>query len=156
MSRRAARTAVALVVPLLLVAGCGGSSSKPAAAAQAQPGDAAKVTRTVEIKSTDDLKFDPATVSVKRGETVAFQITNPTQVDHEFVVGDATFQDDHEKEMRARPAGMVTNDEPTSIDVPAGQTKTVDLTFPTAGTLVYGCHEPGHYPAGMKGEIKVA
>ncbi len=154
MSRRTARTAVALVVPLLLLAGCGGTSSKPAATAQA--GDAAKVDRTVEIKSTDDLKFDPATVSVKRGETVAFQVTNPTKVDHEFVVGDATFQDDHEKEMRAMPAGMAMGDEPMSIDLPAGQTKTIDLTFPNAGTLVYGCHEPGHYPAGMKGEIKIA
>lgn len=147
------RTALALVVPLLILAGCGGSSSK---ATTAQPGDAAKVDRTVEIKSTDELKFDPATVSVKRGETVAFQVTNPTKVDHEFVVGDAKFQDDHEKEMRAMPAGMVMNDEPMSIDLPAGQTKTINLTFPTAGTLVYGCHEPGHFPAGMKGEIKIA
>jgi len=149
-----ARTAVALAVPLLILAGCGGSSSK---AATAQPGDASKVDRTVEIKSTDDLKFDPATVSVKRGETVAFRVANPSKVDHEFVVGDATFQDGHEKEMRAMPAGgMAMPDEATSIDLPAGQTKTINLTFPTAGTVVYGCHEPGHYPAGMKGEIKVA
>lgn len=94
-------------------------------------------------------------MSVKRGETIAFQIANPTAVDHEFVIGDATFQDDHEKEMRALPAGIAMADEPTSIDLPAGQTKTINLTFPTSGTLVYGCHEPGHYPAGMKGAIKV-
>ena len=148
------RSAIALALSLLALAGCGGHDDSSHGAGAAVPGDPAKATRTVEIKSTDDLKFDPATVNVKRGETVSFKVDNPTAVDHEFVVGDAEFQEHHEEEMRAM-GDMVMPDEPTAITVPAGQTKTINLTFPRAGTLLYACHEPAHYPAGMKGEIKV-
>jgi len=152
MKTRSSASAVAFAVPLLVLAGCAGGSSK---AATVQPGDAAKAVRTIDIKATDALKFDPATVSVKRGETVAFQVTNPTKVDHEFDVGDAAFQQAHEDEMKSMAPGTAMADEPTGFDLKAGETKTIAFTFPTSGTVLYGCHEPGHYPAGMKGEIKV-
>jgi len=152
MKTRSSASAVAFAVPLLVLAGCGGNSSK---AATAQPGDAAKAVRTIDLKATDDLKFDPATVSVKRGETVAFQVSNPTKVEHEFEVGDTAFQQRHDDEMKAMGPGMNMADDATGVSLKAGETKTIAFTFPTAGTLVYGCHEPGHYPAGMKGDIKI-
>jgi len=153
MSVRTPRLVLALVAPLLILAGCGGSSSK---AATAQPGDASKAVRTINVKTTDDLKFDPAAVSVKRGETVAFQVTNPSKVDHEFEVGDAAFQQHHADEMKAMGPGMDMGDDATGFSIKPGETKTIAFNFLTSGTLLYGCHEPGHYPAGMKGEIKVA
>jgi len=152
MRTRSSASAIAVAVPLLILVGCGGSSSK---AATAQPGDVAKAVRTIDIKATDDLKFDPATVSVKRGETVAFKVANPTKADHEFEVGDAAFQQKHDDEMKAMGSAMNMADEPTGFSIKAGETKTIAFTFPTAGTVLYGCHEPGHYPAGMKGDIKV-
>jgi len=155
MGVRTARTAVALAVPFLILAGCGGSTSK---AATAQPGDASKSTRTVEIKTTDDLKFDPATVQVKKGEIVTFQVTNPSEIDHEFKVGDKAFQEHHADEMRGmggQGAEMNLPDDATGFAIKPGETKTIAFTFPASGTLFYGCHEPGHYPAGMKGEIIV-
>jgi len=153
MGVRTARTAAALAVPLLILAGCGGNSSKPVTA---QPGDASKSTRTVEIKTTDDLKFDPPAVQVKKGEIVTFQVTNPSKIDHEFKVGDKAFQEQHAGEMGGMGAGMNPPDDATGFAIKAGETKTIAFTFPASGTLLYGCHEPGHYPAGMKGEIKIS
>ena len=37
----------------------------------------------------------------------------------------------------------------------AGETKTLVYTFNEVGELEYGCHVPGHYEAGMKGDIIV-
>ncbi len=36
-----------------------------------------------------------------------------------------------------------------------GDDKDITWTFTKAGTTLYGCHEPGHYVAGMKGTITV-
>jgi uncharacterized cupredoxin-like copper-binding protein len=154
MRTRSPLSAVAVTASLLILAGCG-SSGSGTKAATAQPADVAKAVRTVDIKATDDLKFDPATVSVKRGETVAFKVSNPTSVDHEFEVGDAAFQQQHDEEMKRMGPDMNMADEATGFIVKVGETKTIAFTFPTAGTLFYGCHEPGHYLAGMKGDIKV-
>src|SRR5579884_169583 len=63
---------VALVLPLL-AAGCGGGSGKAPAAdaprAQTTGHGAlpAQATRTVAIHMTDDLRFDPARIAVRRG-----------------------------------------------------------------------------------------
>jgi len=41
------------------------------------------------------------------------------------------------------------------VNVPAGQSATLVYTFNNPGTLIYGCHVPGHYLAGMRGTITV-
>lgn len=154
MRTRSSVSAIAVTASLLILSGCG-SSGSGAKAATAQPADVAKAVRTVDINATDDLRFDPATVSVKRGETVAFKVSNPTKVDHEFEVGDAAFQQQHDDEMKSMGSGMNMADDASGFVVKVGETKTIAFTFPGAGTVLYGCHEPGHYPAGMKGVIKV-
>lgn len=152
-----ARTAAVLAAAVVALVGCGGGGTKSSgAAAVAQPANAAQATRTVDIEANDDLKFVPANATVAKGATVAFKVTNVGKMDHEFEVGNRAFQDDHEKEMRGMPAGMDMPDEATGFDVKPGETKTIAFTFPAAGTLLYGCHEPGHYAAGMKGTIKVS
>jgi len=158
-----ARTLVVVAVTVLVaVAGCAGASTTTSddptvgAAATVQPADVSQATRTVEIKANDELKFNPTKVAAKPGETIAFKVVNPGKVDHEFVVGDGAFQARHEKEMQDMPAGHGMGDEPTAVTVKAGETKTIALTFPTAGSLVFACHQPGHYGAGMKGTINVA
>jgi hypothetical protein len=37
-----------------------------------------------------------------------------------------------------------------------GETKQLTWRFGDTATLEYGCHEPGHYLAGMRGHITVA
>jgi uncharacterized cupredoxin-like copper-binding protein len=154
-------TAAALVV---LGAACGSNGSSGTSASggatttvvgafQAAP--AGTTGRVVVIKALDTLKFDPATVNVKKGETVTFRVENVANMDHEFDVGDAAFQAQHEQEMRQMPAGMQMGDEATGFQLSPGQTKELTLTFTQAGTLLYACHQPGHYAAGMVGQIKI-
>lgn len=153
-------TAAPLVV---FGAACGGNSSSNSASGGAtttvvgafQPAPAGTTGRVVVIKALDTLKFDPSTVNVKKGETVTFRVENVAKIDHEFDVGDAAFQAQHEQEMRQMPAGMQMGDEATGFQLSPGQTKELTLTFTQAGTLLYGCHQPGHYAAGMTGEIKI-
>ena len=150
------RTAsAACAAALVVVAGCGGHDHSDSTSAP-QSAEVAAATRTIDVNAGAGLVFDPTTVNVKAGETVAFKVTNADQMmTHEFVVGDADTQDHHEEEMRELAPGQHMTDDETGISLAPGQTKTIAFTFPEAGTFLYGCHEPGHYPSGMKGEIKV-
>ena len=55
-----------------LAAGKHGHHDHDHASALGKPGDAAKVSRTVEITMNDTMRFNPASVSVKRNETIRF------------------------------------------------------------------------------------
>ncbi|MGI9022309.1 MAG: cupredoxin domain-containing protein [Acidimicrobiales bacterium] len=153
MRTRIAVTGAAL---LLVLAGCGsgGDHQSDAAGTTPQPADIAAAARTIDVTAGPGFKFDPGTTSVKAGETVAFKVTNPDQIVHEFEVGDTAFQEHHAEEMKDM-GGMQMGDDATGFSVQPGETKTIAFTFPTAGTTFYGCHEAGHYEGGMKGEIKV-
>ncbi len=140
----------------LLVAGCGGGSTKVASAAGA-PGDPARAARTVEVKAGDDLRFQPDHVQVKVGETITFKIINTATIEHDFTLGDAAAQSAHDKEMVSSSGGqMGMAAEPNAIRIAPGTTKAITWTFTSAGTTLYGCHEPGHYASGMKGTITVS
>jgi uncharacterized cupredoxin-like copper-binding protein len=110
------------------------------------------VARTIQVDATDTLRFAPDQLTVRAGETVAFEISNPGRVPHEFFIGTAAEQQAHEREMAG---GAPMQDEPGQVDVPAGQTVRLVYAFDQPGTLEYGCHVPGHYPAGMRGTIVV-
>jgi uncharacterized cupredoxin-like copper-binding protein len=89
--------------------------------------------------------------NVQAGETIAFEISNPGALPHEFYLGTAVEQQAHEREMANGPMHA----EPNVVDVPAGTTARLVYTFDQPGTLEYGCHVPGHYPAGMRGTITI-
>ena len=122
----------AIIVGLV---GCASPATTPTPAVSAAP-------RVIEITASDDLKFSPATVSVKPGEAVVFRIKNVGQITHEFMVG---------------PTGAVEADggEGTAEleDIAAGETKDLAFTFGTSGTYAFACHVPGHFEAGMKGAV---
>lgn len=118
--------------------------------------DAADADRTIEIEALDTLKFEPEATTVKVGETVTFKVHNAGQLRHEFVLGTEDDQADHEQEMQEMmESGMAMHDDPNGFGVDPGETKELTWTFTEAGTVVFGCHEPGHYAAGMKGELTV-
>ena len=111
--------------------------------------------RTVEVSAIDSLEFDPAEIQVQSGEMVRFVITNEGSGEHEFVLGDEATQMEHEGEM-----GKGGSMEHEGMDLPAlslqpGETQEVTVTFDRAGTILYGCHVPGHYAAGMVGALTV-
>lgn len=121
-----------------------------------RPGKASEAARTVEIRMLDTLRFDPADVAVRKGETVTFRVTNAGTLVHEFDLGNQKFQDAHEKEMQGMGSEHHMGDEPNAVSVPPGKTKTVTWTFSDAGTGIYACHVAGHYAGGMKGTVTVA
>ena len=53
------------------------------------PGDPARVTRTIAVRMSDDMRFSPATIEVRQGDIVRFLVTNAGALDHEMVLGDA-------------------------------------------------------------------
>src|SRR5215467_6789429 len=64
-----------------------------------KPGDAAKVTRTVEVVATDNA-FSMKSLQVKDGETVRFVVRNDGFEAHEFLIGTAGEHAEHLKMMK--------------------------------------------------------
>ena len=117
------------------------------------PAAAADAARTVEILANDDFSFEPAELSVAPGETVTLRVVNRGSLAHDFTLGDQATQDEHEAEM-AEMADMA-HDEPNVMTIPAGETIELTWGFQESETVLIGCHQPGHYDAGMKGEITI-
>ncbi len=122
-----------------------------------EPGDAADADRTIEIEATSPFTFEPGEVTVAAGETVTFEITNSDSIVHDFTLGGQEAQDEHEAEMREMEEmdGEMEHADANAITLPAGETTIVTWTFTEPGTVMYGCHQPGHYDAGMHGDITV-
>jgi uncharacterized cupredoxin-like copper-binding protein len=129
-----------------------GTPSPSSEMAMSPAADTRPASRTIQVDSTDALRFVPDALTVRAGETIAFEIRNAGAVPHEFFVGTAAEQAEHEREMAA---GAPMHAEPGQVDVPAGQTARLVYTFDQPGTLEYGCHVPGHYAAGMRGTITI-
>lgn len=125
-----------------------------------EPGDPAEADRTVDVETQEEggFRFEPDMIEVAAGETVTFRVSNAGEAVHEFVIGDEHAQEEHEAEMQAmRSEGeMMMHDEPNAIALQPGETKELTWTFTSPGELIYGCHEPGHYDAGMRGTLTVA
>ena len=119
------------------------------------PVDAAHATRTVEVTALDTLVFEPSTIAVSAGETVTLEITNSGHAAHEFTLGDAAMQQEHTDARAHMPDGM-PHDLPNSVRLQPGETKELTWQFSHAGTLEFACHEPGHYEAGMRGQLTVS
>jgi uncharacterized cupredoxin-like copper-binding protein len=94
--------------------------------------------------------FEPAALDVAAGRTVRFVIENTDPIAHEFILGDRSVQDRHEDGTHASHGSV-----PGEVSVPAGETATTTYTFDGPGTLIFGCHLPGHYAYGMRGEVRV-
>jgi uncharacterized cupredoxin-like copper-binding protein len=119
-----------------------------------EPADAADADRTIEVTALDTMAYDPPTVTVEPGEAVTFVVTNTGEAVHEFTLGDQAMQDEHAEEMAEMGSGM-GHDEPNALSLEPGETKELTWRFGDGGTVIYACHEPGHYQAGMHGEISV-
>ena len=146
---------LALQAPLAFAGGShAGDHGHDEASAIGTPGQAASATRTVDVDMTDAMRFSPASVSVKQGETVRFRVKNSCQLKHEFVLGT-------EKELKEHYATMMKNPEMAYADknmvaVAPGKTGKVVWRFTKAGKVDFACLQPGHYDAGMKGAVAVA
>ena len=116
-------------------------------------GDPKKVTRTVKVDMSDKMRFTPAQLTIRQGDTVRFQVKNSGQVMHEMVLGTMQELKEHAEMMRKHP-GM-EHDEPYMAHVATGKTETMVWQFTKAGEFYYGCLVPGHFEAGMIGKVRV-
>lgn len=122
--------------------------------AAGKPGNAASVSRTINVKASDTMRFEPSAIKVKAGETIRFVVTNVGKLPHELMVGTTEEQKEHEKMMQQMP-GM-EHEEANGVTVDPGQTKTLVWQFGSAQDIELACHVPGHYPAGMVSKVSVA
>lgn len=142
-----------------------GAAAKPAAPAAKKAGAAG---RTIELTGGDDMKFNVTAISAKPGETLHVVLKNVGTVPkiamaHNFVAlktgvdaakfaQDAMTARDTEYVPAARKADVLAS---TKL---AGPGETVEVTFKApakAGVYPYLCSFPGHFAAGMKGELTV-
>lgn len=116
-------------------------------------GEAAEVTRTIEVDMTDDMRFTPNRIDVKLGETVRIVAVNRGQVLHEIVIGSAQELAHHAELMKKHP--NMAHDEPYMAHVDPGQKGDIVWVFNRPGTFEFACLIPGHFEAGMTGTIVV-
>ncbi len=165
----------------VLIAACG-DGADPADGGVAASAGTSESPRTIDIAMVD-IAFDPTAVTVQDGETVRFVFTNEGVVRHEATFGDEAAQEEHGALMAeaGRMEGMegadpdemdeseAGHDESESGDdghgdeVPPlvlepGETGEVLMTFDAAdgSSTIIGCHEPGHWAAGMRVDVTIA
>ena len=116
-------------------------------------GDAKAVTRTITLRMGDDMRFAPAHIEVREGETVRLVVQNRGQLLHEIVLGTQASLAQHAEMMLKHP-GM-EHDEPYMAHVNAGQRGEITWTFNRPGDFEFACLIAGHFEAGMRGTIRV-
>ncbi|OOE96579.1 cupredoxin domain-containing protein [Salinivibrio sp. IB643] len=133
-----------------------------------QPGEPAQVSRTITVDMYDNY-YDPEKLAVEPGETVKFVVENKGQLVHEFNIGTPAMHQAHQKEMmtmmsqgvlegsqinhhKMKMSGM-THEDPNSVLLEPGQSKTIIWTFNNNRNIEFACNVPGHYQAGMHGDV---
>ena len=119
-----------------------------------KPGVASKVTRTVNIDMTDDMKFHSSLINAKQGETIRFVAKNSGKVKHEMVLGTEKDLKEHYEVMKKNPE--MEHADANMVTVAPGKTGEIIWQFTKAGKVDFACLQPGHYDAGMKGAVTVA
>ena len=152
-----------IVLGLLL--GCSGAlahtehKSGPAMAGPEQKawgiaGEAKRVNRTVTATMSDQMRFSPARITVREGETIRFVLRNQGKLMHEFVIGTRKDLEEHAAMMRQHPD--MRHDEPYIAHVAPGKSGEIVWNFNRAGDFDFACLIAGHFEAGMVGTITVA
>ena len=118
-------------------------------------GDSKKATRMVRIGMADTMRFSPAELNIRRGETVRFLVRNTGKLEHEMVIGTLKELKEHAEAMRKHPGMEMEHDEPFAAHVPPGKSRILVWQFTKPGEFHFGCLEPGHFEAGMVGKVTV-
>ena len=132
----------------------GAGSHEGHASALGKPGDPKKVSRSVEITMSDTMRFSPASIAVKRNETIRFVLRNEGKLKHEMVLGTIQELKKHAALMLEFPE--MEHADPNQASVEPGKTGELVWQFTKAGSFDFACLQAGHYEAGMKGKVVVA
>jgi uncharacterized cupredoxin-like copper-binding protein len=118
-----------------------------------EPGKAGEITRAIEVVMNDEMRFQPASFAAKRGEVIRFVVKNIGEMPHEFVLGTQKEIKEHYALMQKHPE--MEHDDPNAISLEPGKTGEIVWKFTNAGTFQFACLKPGHYEAGMIGNLAV-
>jgi uncharacterized cupredoxin-like copper-binding protein len=140
---RRRRVALAWLVPAAILA-------VVAAVGRTEVGSPAAGT-VIALRMTDNA-FSPAHLDVPAGTVVRLDFTNAGRVEHEAVVGDAAVQAGHDRTMA--PASHHSGHR-AAVEVAPGRTASLTYRFAAPGRVLIGCHQPGHYQAGMVATVDV-
>lgn len=155
-------TITALLIATSPLALAHGDAKHPSAAKKAisteektfgREGDPGKATRTVTVDMSDKMRFPSDSLTLKQGETVKFVVKNSGKIMHEFVLGTMSELKEHSAFMKKFP-GM-EHSEPYMAHVAPGKAETIAWQFTKAGNFNFGCLIPGHFEAGMVGNVAV-
>ena len=115
------------------------------------------VSRSIDVRMDDQMRFTPANIEVRAGETIRFVVHNAGKTTHEMVLGSDANIREHAQAMQQGQAHHDDHSHGTgaAITVPAGQKGELVVKFDRATTLQMACLIPGHYEAGMRGTVQV-
>ncbi len=126
--------------------------------AAGEPGDPKKPARTIRVLMHDDgsdtnMTFEPASITVRRGEQIRFVLENGGTESHEFVLATVAENRKHAELMKKFPD--MEHDDPNAKRLAVGNRGELLWRFTKAGEFEFACLIPGHYEAGMHGKIIV-
>ena len=128
-------------------------ASKVVERAFGREGNPKNVTRIVKLGMSDAFRFTPAHITVKRGETIKFIVHNDGKQLHEMVLGTPEELKQHAEMMKKFPEMQHTD--PSMAHVKPGARGEIVWQFTKAGEYQFACLLPGHYEAGMVGNVTV-
>ena len=114
------------------------------------------VSRSIEVRMDDTMRFAPDRLQVQAGETIRLVVHNAGQVEHELVLGSDEDIREHAEAMKKGGDHSHSHAGGAAISLPPGGRGELVVTFPTAGTVHMACLIPGHYEAGMRGQVQVS
>ncbi|HKA77653.1 MAG TPA: cupredoxin family protein [Xanthobacteraceae bacterium] len=123
-----------------------------------QPGDPNKPARTIHVLMRDDgneqnMRFEPALITVRKGEQIRFLLENGGTESHEFMLATVAENRKHAELMRKFPD--MEHDDPNAKRLAMSERGELLWRFTKAGQFEFACLIPGHYEAGMHGKIIV-
>lgn len=131
-----------------------------------RPGEPHEVDRTIRIEA-QDIAFGEERIEVRAGETIRFVVENSGGLVHDFTIGSPRMQAAHRDEMAELmahhdgpdalmdPEVMAHHSHPNAVMLAPGETRELIWTFAEASDVEFACNVPGHYEAGMRGDIVI-
>ena len=152
-----------------------GSHSDKHSNAAGEQGKTQDVVRTIDMVMTDN-RYAPETIRVTTGETVLFIVRNKGELVHEFNIGTPDAHKEHQKEMmvmldkgvlegdrinhdrmkmKMSDGSTMEHNDTNSVLLEPGKRQEMIWKFSKSGKFQFACNVPGHYEAGMVGDITV-